>query len=119
MFRSAVAHNPAGFDFDGTALGRNHDFIATPNNGPTDEFLVDVGTVHIGGVKKIDSVVDRGINHRHGGVIVTTAGRIEPGHAHAAQPERGNLTAGKRSHLHATHPRGMTAVMVILVIVRI
>ncbi len=55
-----------------------------------DQFFVDEGSVHLGGVEKGDAALDRLAQQRDHFVFV--AGRPEAeAHAHAAEPERRNL----------------------------
>ena len=73
-------------------LGGDHDL--TPERGQrlADEFLVDVRTVDLGGVEERDAAVDCGADQRD---HLLPVGRVAvaAGHAHAAQPDGGDLRA--------------------------
>ena len=96
--------------FDGITheaeLGRQHHFIAAAANCPSDQFLVEVRAVHVGGIKEIEALLQCVMDGRDRfRVIVRT---VKLTHAHATEPDGGNLRtiATDLAHLHFSIPVG-------------
>ncbi len=66
--------------------------MAASFDGAADEDFVFAAAVDVGGIEKIDSEIDGAMNRSDGFVVV--AARIEFGHAHAAETERGDFESG-------------------------
>jgi hypothetical protein len=79
-------------------LGGDHHAVFYWRERFANEFLVDIRPVDLGGVEEGDAEVDGSaddVEHlRPVGSVAVTAG-----HAHAAQPDRGNLQAGTEDAL--------------------
>jgi hypothetical protein len=72
---------------DEAELRRHHDTVALPFEGTTDEFLVRVGAVDLGGVDVGDAELERALNGAER--LRVAAGRVEvvAGHRHRAEPD--------------------------------
>ena len=79
-------------------LGRDDEFVATAGDRLADELLVRVRAVHLGGVEEVAAQLERAVDRRERLALV--GGPVESGHAHAAEPDRGNV---ERSEVASSH----------------
>src|SRR6266480_4816340 len=81
-------------------LCRDNNAIALAANSASDQFLIRVRTINVGGIEKSNPKVDCAINGGEGYRIVAVA--IKFRHAHAAESDRGNnwSAASKFSLFH-------------------
>jgi len=73
-------------------LGGDHDLALVRGERLADEFLVGVGAIDFGGVEERDAAVHRGADQRDHLLPVGLVA-VATGHAHAAQPDGGDLRA--------------------------
>ena len=86
IFRPAVhAQKLALCVPDVAKLGRQDHPVAAALDGPADEPFILPAAIHVGGVQKIDSQVQRPVDGGDGFLIVARA--VEFGHPHATQAE--------------------------------
>ncbi|MCY1246514.1 hypothetical protein D9M72_597540 [compost metagenome] len=64
--------------------------IALADDGFADQFLIGMRAVHVGGVEQIDAQFQRPVQGCRG-LAGVDAGRVEIGHAHAAQADGTDL----------------------------
>ena len=79
-------------------LGGEHDLVAAVGDGAADQLLVGAAAVHVGGVEKVDAELERAVDG--GDRFRLAAAHVEVGHAHAAEPERGDLQLAEVAVLH-------------------
>src|SRR5215471_10143581 len=72
-------------------LGGDDNLVAQGGERLADEFLVDIRAVDLGGVEERDTQVDRGSQQADHLAAVARVGAEALAHAHAAEPESGNL----------------------------
>jgi len=82
------ADNLAVADFE-SELGGDHDFVAMPLNSTTNQSLVSMRTVLLGGIEKRHPKIDRTTDRRE--TLGVVRGAIAAGHAIAAKPNRRNF----------------------------
>jgi len=95
MIRAAVlaAESLAGIRVDVMAeLGGNHDVFAERSQGFADEFLIPERAIVFRGVEEGNAVLDGGADDRDHLVLVRLLS-VGVGHAHAAEPDGGDLEA--------------------------
>ena len=82
-------------------LGRQEDLVAAPGDRRSDEALIGVRPVHVGGVEEVAAEVERAGDR--GARLAIVALAVERRHAHAAESERGNggTVGPERARLHA------------------
>src|SRR5579862_8854042 len=73
-------------------FGGEDDLIALAFDGASDELFVDVRSVNVGSVEKVDAKFESAVNGRDRFFVV--ASRVELGHAHAAESLGGYFEAG-------------------------
>ena len=97
-------------------LGGDDHLVAQRGEGFTDEFLVDVGAVDLGGVEEGDAGIDGAAQHGDHGVAVTGIGAVALGHAHGTQADRRNPKSPTRPFVHGEIPvSGLVGCGVLLV----
>ena len=99
--RSVDAEERAVRATDVAELRGEHDLIAPSADRRADELLVRERAVHVGRVEEIDADVERAVNRRDRLRLVPA--RIELGHPHAAEADRGHAQAGSSElpvHFH-------------------
>ena len=72
-------------------LGSEDDLVPPAHDRPADELLVGERTVHVGGVEEVDAEIEGAVNGRDRLRVI--AARVEVGHPHAAEAERGDAEA--------------------------
>src|SRR5439155_11141839 len=100
--RAAIedAWSAAGVRDDAEFRGQ-HDLVAAVLDGPSDQFLVGVGTVDLGGVEVRDAEVQRPVDgaNRLGGAARPDV--VVARHRHGAESYAGNVESADRDVLHS------------------
>jgi len=88
---------------DHAELGGQENPITASGDRFTHQFLIDVRTIHVGGIDQGDPLIQRRVQRGDGLPVV--AATVEITHAHAAQPQGGDLRAvpAQTSFLHCRY----------------
>src|SRR5207249_11795547 len=77
-----------------------HDFVAAVLEGPSDEFLVGVGTVDLGGVEVRDAEVQRPVDGANRLGVAARSDVVVARHRHGAESYPRNVETADRDVLH-------------------
>jgi hypothetical protein len=87
---------------DQAELRRHHDIVATPLEGPADEFLVGVGAVDLGGVDVRDAQVERPLDGADRLGVAAVRVEVIAGHRHRAESDARDVESAQRNVLHVS-----------------
>ena len=80
---------------------RQNQFVAAAVDRPADQFLVAADAVHVGRIEHRHAAIDGVMNGRNRFLVVAAGVKLR--HAHATEPERGNLQARTSEFTHFHH----------------
>ena len=82
-------------------LRGQHDLVAPALDRPSDELLIRVGSVHLGGVDEGHAEVERPVDGADGLRVVRAGPGVGGGHAHGAETDTGDVEVSEADVLHA------------------
>ena len=90
---------------DRAELGRDHHLVPATGERPSEQFLVEVRPVHLGGVEQGDAEVDGAVDRCDRARLVGACAGVEGRHPHAAEADASDLEAvAERCFLHVFLP---------------
>ena len=99
--RAAVDHaGPASGVRHQAELRRHHDLIAATLDRPPDQFLVEEGSVDLGGVEVGDAQIQRPVDGADRLGVAALTGVVVAGHRHSAQADPGDVQLAQRDVFH-------------------
>jgi len=85
---------------DDAELRRQHHLVAAALDGPTNQFLVEVGAVDLSGVEMGDAQIQRPVDGADGLGVAASPDVVVAGHRHGAEAYSGDVESADRDVLH-------------------